>query len=80
MLDHLVETTEQLHQADDMVQTRAFGLLKASARFAQVAAHDPKNLAELNGLSRRVAAALRQLEIVLDRAEYSFSDQWRGQS
>lgn len=62
------------------MQTRAFGLLKASARLAQVAAHDPKNLDELNGLSQRVATALRQLEIVLDRAEYSFSGQQRGQS
>lgn len=71
VLDTLVETMEQLRQAEDVVQTRAFGLLKVSARLAQVAAHDPKNLEELNRLGRRVATALRQLETVLDRAEYS---------
>jgi len=69
VLDSLVETTEQLRQAETVVQTRAFGVLKASARLAQAAAHDPDNLNELYQLARRVQTALRQLETALNRAE-----------
>jgi hypothetical protein len=71
VLDSLVETTEQLRQADTMVQTRAFGMLKASARLAQVAAREPENLDELFRLARSAQTALRQLETALNRAEYS---------
>ena len=69
LLDTLVETTEQLHQAETVVQTRAFGVLKASARLAQAATHDPYNLNELYQLARRTQTALRQLENALNWAE-----------
>jgi len=68
-LDGIVETTEQLRQAETVVQTRAFGVLKAGARLAQVAAHDPDHLAELYKLGRRTMTALRQLETALNREQ-----------
>jgi hypothetical protein len=54
-------------QAD--IQTKAFGLLKASAKLAQAAAHDPDNLDELYKLARRTESALNQFATALDRAE-----------
>lgn len=71
VLDGLVETTEQLRQAETVVQTRAFGLLKASARLAQLAAREPENLNELYRLARRTTTALRQLETALEREGYA---------
>ena len=70
-LDHIVEATEQLRQADTAIQTRAFSLLKASARLAQAAARAPDNLDELYQLGRNVSRALKQMETVLDRAGWS---------
>jgi hypothetical protein len=67
-LDSLVASVEQLRQADHIFQTRAFTLLKASARLAQAAAHDPDNLDELYQLGRSVSRALKQLETALDRS------------
>lgn len=67
-LDDIVASVEQLRQADHLFQTRAFTLLKASARLAQAAAHDPNNLDELDQLGRKVSRALKQLETALDRA------------
>jgi hypothetical protein len=69
VLDGLVATAEQLRQAETVVQTRAFGVLKASARLAQAAARDPDDLDELYELARRTQVALRQLETALSRAE-----------
>jgi hypothetical protein len=71
VLDNLVETTEQLRQAETIVKIRAFGVLKASARLAQAATHNPDNLEELDQLARRTVTALRQLQTVLDRERYS---------
>lgn len=68
-LDHIVEATEQLRQADIAIQTRAFSLLKASARLAQAAARTPDNLDELHQLGRNVSRAFKQMETTLDRAE-----------
>jgi hypothetical protein len=70
-LDHIVEAAEQLRQADTAIQTRAFSLLKASARLAQAAARAPDNLDELYQLGRNVSRALKQMETVLDRAGWS---------
>jgi hypothetical protein len=67
-LDDLVASAEQLRQANHIFQTRAFTLLKASARLAQAAAHDPDNLDELFQLGRSVSRALKQLETALDRS------------
>jgi hypothetical protein len=70
-LDGLVETTEQLRQADDAVQSRAFGVLKASARLGQAAGHQPRDLDEIERLARRVVTALRHLETALDRERWA---------
>jgi hypothetical protein len=71
VLDGIVETTEKLRQADTIVQNRAFNVLKASARLAHAAAHDPDHLQELYQLGRRVQNALRQLETALNREEWA---------
>jgi hypothetical protein len=68
VLDGLVETTEQLKQAENVFQTRAFSVLKASARLAQAAAHDPDKLDEIAQQAKSVQRALRQLETALGRA------------
>ena len=73
VLDGLVETTEQLKPAENAVQTRAFGVLKASARLAQAAAHTPGDLEELGTLARRTQTTLKQLETALRRAGW---DEW----
>jgi hypothetical protein len=64
----VVETTEQLKQAENVFQTRAFTLLKASARLAQATVHDPDNLNEIAQQAKSVRRALRQLETALSRA------------
>ena len=68
VLDGIVETTEQLRQAETVIQTRAFGVLKAGARLAQAAAQDPDDLEQLYQLGQGVQTALRKLETVLNRA------------
>jgi hypothetical protein len=68
-LDELVETTEKLRQADDVIQSKAFGLLKTSAKLAQTAAQNPNNLDELFKQARSAEKALNQLWQVLERAE-----------
>lgn len=68
-LDELVKTTEKLRQADSVVQTKAFALLKASAKVAQAATHNPADLDELHKLARRAESAFNQFVTALDRAE-----------
>jgi hypothetical protein len=68
-LDELVKTTEKLRQADSVLQTKAFGLLKASAKLAQATTHAPDNLDELHKLARRAESAFNQFVTALDRAE-----------
>lgn len=68
VLDSVVETTEQLKQAEHVMQTRAFGVLKASAKLAQAAARDPENLNEIAQQAKSVQRALRQLDTALHRA------------
>jgi hypothetical protein len=70
-LDHIVEATEQLRQAETTIQTRAFSLLKASARLAQAAVRTPDDLDALYHLGRNVSRALKQMETALDRAGWS---------
>jgi hypothetical protein len=69
LLEEVVRQTEQLAQKDNVVQSRAFNLLKASARLAQAAAQDPEQVQNLDQLARRTATALRQMETALDRAQ-----------
>ena len=52
------------------MQSPAFSVLKASARLAQAAVHDPDDLDALWEMGQRVQKALRRLETVLDRAEW----------
>jgi hypothetical protein len=69
VVDELVKTAEKLKGGQSSVQSPAFSLLKASARLAQAAVHDPDDLDALWKKGRSVQRALRRLETVLDRAE-----------
>ena len=69
VLDEVVKTTEKLRQADTVIQTKAYGLLKASAKLAQTAAHNPDNLDELYKLAKKADRALNQFWTTLERAE-----------
>jgi hypothetical protein len=69
VVDDIVQTSEKLRQAEGVIQTKAFGLLKNSARLAQAAVHTPDNLEDLYKLARRTENALNQFLTVLDRAE-----------
>jgi hypothetical protein len=69
-LDEVVKTTEKLRQAETVIQTKAFGLLKSSAKLAQAAAHNPDNLDELYKLARRVETTFNQFLTALDRADW----------
>jgi hypothetical protein len=68
VMDDLVKTTDKI-KGGPPVQSSAFNLLRASAKLAQVAAHNPDDLDELWKLERRVRTALTRLQTVLDRAE-----------
>jgi hypothetical protein len=57
-----------LKQAENVFQTRAFSVLKASARLAQSTAQDPDKLDEIARQAKSVQRALRQLETALSRA------------
>ncbi len=70
VVDELVKTTGKLKGGQSPVQGTAFSLLKASARLAQAAIHDPDDLDALRKLEASVRRALRRLETVLERAEY----------
>lgn len=71
VLDDLAAKAEALRPADSPVQTRAFGVLKVSARLAQAAAHAPKDAEAIEQLARRVVTALRHLETTLDRERWA---------
>jgi hypothetical protein len=68
MLDAVVEMTEQLKQGENVIQGRAFSIVKASARLAQVAAHNPNNLDEIAQHAKSVHRALGQLDTAFRRA------------
>jgi len=68
VLDGVVEMTEQLKQGENVIQTRAFSILKASARLAQAAAHDPNNPDEIAQHAKSVHRALSQLDTAFRRA------------
>jgi hypothetical protein len=69
VLDEVVKTTAKLRQADTVIQTKAYGLLKASAKMAQATAHNPDDLDELYKLAKKTDRALNQLWTALERAE-----------
>ena len=68
VLDGVVEATEQLKQADNVIQSRAFSVLKASARLAQVAAHDPSVTGDIAEQFKSARRAVKQMETALSRA------------
>lgn len=69
VVDNLVTTTDKL-KGGPAVQASAFSLLRASAKLAQAAAHNPDDLDELWQLERRARTALSRLQTVLNRAEF----------
>lgn len=69
LLDELVKNSAKLGQVDNVIQGKAYSLLKASAKLAQAAAHRPDDLEELAKLARKTDRALNQFLTTLDRAE-----------
>jgi hypothetical protein len=69
VVDEVLSTANRLRGGQSPVQSPAFSLLKASARLAQAAVHDPEDLDALWEQWQRVHRALRRMETVLDRAE-----------
>jgi hypothetical protein len=61
VLDGILETTEQLKQAENVFQTRAFSVLKASARLAQAARgpDKPDEIAQRQGVQRALLTGNR---------------------
>ena len=68
VVDDLVNQAEEM-KGGPAVQSSAFSLLRASAKLAQVAAHETNDLGELWTLERRVRTALSRFQTVLSRAE-----------
>jgi hypothetical protein len=68
VVDDLVKTTNKL-KGGPAVQSAALSLLRASAKLAQAAVHDPDDLDELWKLGRRAQTALNRLQTVLERAK-----------
>jgi hypothetical protein len=67
-VDELVKRTDKI-KGGPAVQSSAFNLLRASAKLAQAAVHNPDDLDLLWNLERRVRTALTRLQTTLDRAE-----------
>jgi hypothetical protein len=68
VVDELVQTTEKLKGGRSPVEAPALAVLRASARLAQAAVHNPDDLDALWKMGRKVATAMRRLETVLERA------------
>jgi len=69
VVDDLVKTAGKM-KGGPAVQSSAFSLLRASARLAQAAVHNPDDLDELWKLERRARTALTRLQTALNRAEW----------
>lgn len=67
VVDDLVKTTEKL-KGGPAVQSAALSLLRASAKLAQAAVHDPDDLDGLWKMERGMSKALSRFQTVLDRA------------
>ena len=63
------EMSERL-RGSTPVQSTALGLLRASAKAAQAAVNNPDDLAELKRAERQVRTAAKQLQNLLERAEW----------
>lgn len=68
VIDDLVTMTEKM-RGGPVTQSRAFSLLRASARLAQAAVHSPDDLDDLWREEGKVRRALSQLQTTLYRAE-----------
>lgn len=67
-VDGLVKMTNRI-KGGPAVQSSAFTLLRASAKLAQAAVHNPDDLDGLWKLERRARTALSRLQTTLERAE-----------
>jgi hypothetical protein len=67
VVDDLVTTTEKV-KGGPAVQSAALSLLRASAKLARTAVHDPDDLDGLWKMERRMRTALSRFQTVLDRA------------
>jgi hypothetical protein len=68
VVEEVVKASEQM-RGGTVVQSAAFGLLRASARVTQLAVQRPDDLEELWRLGQQAQRALSRLQTVLERAE-----------
>ena len=69
LVEQIAAASEQM-RGGPVVQSAAFGLLRASARLAQAAVQRPDDLDELWHLEQQARRALSRLQTVLNRAEW----------
>lgn len=69
IVEGIVQMSERL-RGGDAIQSAAFGLLRASAKVAQAALHNPDDLEELEQLARKAHNALNRLQTGLERAKW----------
>lgn len=69
IMEEIIRASERM-RGGDAIQNVAFGLLRASAKVAQAALHNPDNLEELIQLGRKAQTALNRLQNGLIRANY----------
>jgi len=69
IVEGIVQMSERL-RGGDAIQSAAFGLLRASAKVAQAALHNPDDLDELEQLPRKAHNALNRLQTGLERAKW----------
>lgn len=69
MVEGIVQASERL-RGGDAIQSAAFGLLRASAKVAQAALHNPDDPDELERLARKAHNALNRLQTGLERAKW----------
>ncbi|MDM8527464.1 hypothetical protein QUF58_04560 [Anaerolineales bacterium HSG24] len=69
-LRELVATTKRLKGADNILQTKSYTVLKASAELAHAATYAPDDLGYLDKLTRKVERAIKQMNTVIKRAEW----------
>jgi hypothetical protein len=69
IVEGIVQASERL-RGGDAIQSAAFGLLRASAKVAQAALHNPDDPDELERLARKAHNALNRLQTGLERAKW----------
>jgi hypothetical protein len=69
IMEDIIRASERM-RGGDAIQNAAFGLLRASAKVAQAALHNPGDLYELMQLGRKAQNALNRLQTGLVRADH----------